>query len=608
MGWVLRGLGHVVRAGIGKGFLLWERSFAWASWQEFLVIVCGVFLLGGVAGGRLPGLRVVCGLATLGMGVVACLAYMFIDLERNEVERGHKAVHNPLKGQILARNLERYGKQVGIPLLIVAAIALIGGFAFLNQGLYETIGKHWYAIADEHRQPIYVDFLAYALTKILGLIDVLDLARSHHILGTAFVRPAAWPASALLAGFKVFFTFVLLHQIFASLRQGKLLAETIADFWSPHEPIHERACGALPIYGIVAIGPLLRSLRLVTSLTKEQRTEIPLILETIGPSIIPALVRHLRDPHEDVRAIAAAALGHLHAVETVPALAALALDPSDSVRQSVVAAIGSLGKSSTGSARTRRGLAGRRGFLGRAIWRTVWWKKRPALAPPGDPIELAVATLTTALGDPCAAVRAQAALALGRIGPDAAAAAPRLIGLLEEADEMVRCQAAQALGEIGGDYGATVAALADLLRDASAAVKVAAARALGALRKAAAPSVPALVPLLQDRDESVRTAAAEAIAQVGTLDHAATANLSVGLDSRDNVVRAQTAEALGTIGAAAEDAAPALVQATIDGNDRVRAKAVEALGKIGEPAAAIAVPGLVRALVGSRQLGQRLGR
>ena len=364
MGWVLRGLGHVVRAGIGKGFLFWERSFAWASWQEFLVIVCGVFLLGGVAGGRLPGLRVVCGLATLGMGVVACLAYMFIDLERNEVERGHKAVHNPLKGQILARNLERYGKQVGIPLLIVAAIALIGGFAFLNQGLYETIGKHWYAIADEHRRPIYVDFLAYALTKILGLIDVLDLARSHHILGTAFVRPAAWPASALLAGFKVFFTFVLLHQIFASLRQGKLLAETIADFWSPHEPIHDRACGALAIYGTVVIGPLLGSLRLVPSLTKEQRTEIPLILETIGPSIIPALVRHLHDPHDDVRAIAAAALGHLHALETVPVLATLANDPSETVRQSVVAAMGALGSSSTRSARAHGGPGRRSGFLG----------------------------------------------------------------------------------------------------------------------------------------------------------------------------------------------------------------------------------------------------
>ena len=134
LGWALRGLGEVVRTGIGKGFFIWERWFAWASWQEFLVIVGGIFLLGGMAGGRLPALRVFCGLATLGMGVVACLAYMCIDLERNEVERGHKAVHNPLKGQILARNLERYGKQVGIPLLIVAAIALIGGFAFPQPG------------------------------------------------------------------------------------------------------------------------------------------------------------------------------------------------------------------------------------------------------------------------------------------------------------------------------------------------------------------------------------------------------------------------------------------------------------------------------------------
>ena len=68
----------------------------------FLAIVFGFLVVGGVAGGPLPGLRVVCGLAPLLMGAIACLAYMFIDLERNEVERGHKAVHNPLKGQMLA--------------------------------------------------------------------------------------------------------------------------------------------------------------------------------------------------------------------------------------------------------------------------------------------------------------------------------------------------------------------------------------------------------------------------------------------------------------------------------------------------------------------------
>ena len=169
----------------------------------------------------------------------------------------------------------------------------------------------------------------------------------------SFIRPAAWPASALLAAFKLFFTLVLLHQIFASLRQGKLLAETIADFWSPHEPIHDRACSALPVYGIVAIGPLLGSLRGLTSLTKEQRNDIPLILETIGPSIIPALVRHLRDPNEYIRAIVVAALGHLRALETVGALAALANDSSNAVRENVVVALGALGSPQKGDGADR---------------------------------------------------------------------------------------------------------------------------------------------------------------------------------------------------------------------------------------------------------------
>ena len=318
IGWVLRGVGLVVRGAIRAGFLLWERLLGWASWPIYLAIVVGFLLVGGVAGGPWPASRVLCGLAPLFMGIIACLAYMFVDLERNEVERGHKAIHNPLKGQVLAMNLERYGRQVRIPLLISATVALIGGFALLNQGLYETIGRDWYAVADERREPAYADFLAYALTKVLGIVDVLDLFKSHHIMGAAFVRQAAWPASSLLAGFKLFFTLVLLHQIFASLRQGKLLAETITDFWSPHEPIHERARNALPVYGTLAIGPLLGSLRLVPSLTKEQRDQLPLILETIGPSIIPALVRHLHDPHEHVRAIVAVALGHLRAAEVGP--------------------------------------------------------------------------------------------------------------------------------------------------------------------------------------------------------------------------------------------------------------------------------------------------
>ena len=138
IGWVLRFVGFLVKGAIQGGFLLWERLLGWASWPVFLAIVIGFLLVGGVAGGLWPGFRAVFGLPPMFMGIIACLAYIFLDLERNEVERGYKAVHNPLKGQALALNLERYRRHLRIPLLGCATVALIGGFALLNQGLYET--------------------------------------------------------------------------------------------------------------------------------------------------------------------------------------------------------------------------------------------------------------------------------------------------------------------------------------------------------------------------------------------------------------------------------------------------------------------------------------
>jgi HEAT repeat protein len=596
LAWALGGVGQLVRGVIRIGFLLWESLLAWATWPLFLAVVLAFLMLGVEAGSSMPGLRVLFGMAPMFMGAIACFAYMTIDQERSDVERGYKAVHNPLKGQLHASYLDRYGRHVGIPLLICSTIAVIGGFALLNQGLYETVGRSWYRVGDPSQEPIYIDFLAYAITRILNLMDVLDLAKSHHLLAAEAVRQAKWPASTLLVGFKLFFTLVLVHQISASLRQGKLLAETIADFWSPHQPIHERARNALPVYGSVAIGPLLASLRSIPSLTKEQRDQLPLILETIGPSVIPTLVRHLHDPHEHVRGIAVAALGHLHASETVSSIVGLLDDPSDSVRQSVVEALGTLGSPRPGAQRPVGFVRRRRGLPNLRVLRLLAWRRRGEAAGSLEPTELAIAALERALNDPTPAVRTAAAASLGKIGRTAAAVAPRLIEMLEETDETMRCQAALALGEIGAESEAALAALVGLLGDPSATVRVAGAQALGKCKGAASPALPCLVPLLQDRDEAVRTAAAEAIAQVGPLDEQAAGTLVEGLGSPDNMVRAQTAEVLGTIGPAAEEAAPALVEAVADLNDRVRVMAVEALGKIGESAAETAVPGLLRAL------------
>jgi HEAT repeat protein len=595
LGWVLKGVGFLVRGGIRQGFLLWERLFAWAHWPIFLAIVVVLLVLGEAVIWFAPDLSLLFALALLLGGVTTCLAYMFIDLERYEVKRGYKAIHNPLKGQEPALYLPRYGQQVGIPLLAAASVASIVGFALLEQALYETVGRQWYKGGDEASTPGFVDFLAYAFINLLGIVDILNVARTHHYLETAYVRPAAWPASLLLACFRSFFTLVLLQQIFASLRHGRLLAETIADFWSPHEPIHERARSALPEYGTGIITPLLGSLRTIPALTSEQREQLPLVLAGVGPGAIPALVGHLDDPHEGVRAMCAATLAHLGAIDTVPLLAPLVRDSSEAVRQSLVDGLGILGAAGASLAQKKhqQDLARRRRMT---QFRWPFWKKPPVVPPmSGDPIELIVATLATALTDDSVAVRARATGALARVGASAAAVTPALIGLLKDPDETVRCRAAEALGQVGGEEEATVPALMELLEEPSTAIKEAAAKALAALKQKAEPAVESLIRLLHDREESVRTAAAEAIAAMGRLNGTATDTLTEALVSADTLVRARTAEALGTIGPTAQEVAPALVEAMADSNDRVRAKAVQALGRMGE-SAAVAAPSLVRAL------------
>src|SRR5262249_39548633 len=123
----------LVQGGIRAGFRLWVVLLSWAPWPAYLALVVA-FLLLGLAGGRaVPWLNVACALVLLFLGVTACLAYMFIDVERYEVARGYKALHNPLKGQELAVNLIRFGTHVGVPLLASASVAVVLGFALLNE-------------------------------------------------------------------------------------------------------------------------------------------------------------------------------------------------------------------------------------------------------------------------------------------------------------------------------------------------------------------------------------------------------------------------------------------------------------------------------------------
>src|SRR5689334_5212534 len=51
-GWLFGVLGLVIRTSIRKGFLLWERLFAWASWPLFLATVLGLLVVGWAAAGH----------------------------------------------------------------------------------------------------------------------------------------------------------------------------------------------------------------------------------------------------------------------------------------------------------------------------------------------------------------------------------------------------------------------------------------------------------------------------------------------------------------------------------------------------------------------------
>jgi HEAT repeat protein len=114
------------------------------------------------------------------------------------------------------------------------------------------------------------------------------------------------------------------------------------------------------------------------------------------------------------------------------------------------------------------------------------------------------------LKDKTGLVRDAAALALGKIGPEAKTAVPVLTELLK--DEWVRKTAALALGEIGLEARTAVPALTELLKKEW--VRQTAASALGNIGPEAKTAIPALTELLQDPDKDLHKTVAEALQEI----------------------------------------------------------------------------------------------
>ena len=134
------------------------------------------------------------------------------------------------------------------------------------------------------------------------------------------------------------------------------------------------------------------------------------------------------------------------------------------------------------------------------------------LADAGRAANTASASLPNCSRIRTGAFRDAAALALGKIGPEAKFAVPRLTELL--IDESVRETAAWALGEIGSAAKSATPALITLLKNEW--VRQTAASSLGHIGPAAKAAIPALTELLEDPDKGLHKTAADALQKIST--------------------------------------------------------------------------------------------
>lgn len=186
---------------------------------------------------------------------------------------------------------------------------------------------------------------------------------------------------------------------------------------------------------------------------------------------------------------------------------------------------------------------------------------------------------------------------LGRIGPAAAAAIPRLVELAgNDPEAVVRERALVALANVGPDDPASQEALIHGLRDAEPSVRRGAVRLFGSIGPKARYAIPALAKSLRDDpSREVRFRVTVTLGEIGPDERAVAALAKALSNDDDSNVRTEAAESLGTFGPDARGAVLSLAQGLKDANERVRQESAEALGKIG-PSARAAIPQLREAL------------
>ncbi len=334
-------------------------------------------------------------------------------------------------------------------------------------------------------------------------------------------------------------------------------------------------------------------------------------IRQIGPEAkgaVPALITVLKTC-ADIEAADTLSILDPTRIDGVPALIAGTRSGFDNIRESSLRAIGRLGPAAKEAVAALIQRLPSESNLTSPIKETLI-----RLGP------VAVPQLTQALEDP--AVRFQALLTLGRMGPLAREAAPAMLKaaqgdllsegllaianlgetagpvLLEAVKDPVRSRAAlRALATLKGTAAASVVApLAGLLKDPAFAEKAEVLRTLAELGPVARSAVPAITPLLKDPAEEIQAAAG--LALVRCADDGKTAGpalLKLLAEAKNVEARRDAARGLGGIPTLADSSLPLVQKLLTESAPDLRVAAIEAIAALGK-AGAKAVPDLIAAL------------
>lgn len=170
---------------------------------------------------------------------------------------------------------------------------------------------------------------------------------------------------------------------------------------------------------------------------------------------------------------------------------------------------------------------------------------------------------------------------IGRIGPDAAAAAPAMVCLLKHKDGFVRTHAALALARMQASPPEAVQTVVNGLKSTDPGLRSFAAAVLAEMGPQAGDALATLAESLKDQDGYVRLHAAEVLIRYDRWSYQALETLLNGLTDKDENIRWLATYSLAELAPESQETVDALLAATRDPVMKVKVGAVYALGEIG---------------------------